>query len=60
MYVLHNQKKKSKDLKNKTKIDHKKMNLSIHEKYNHTEEELIQATLEFSSLTMNFNTKAIF
>ena len=46
-YII--KRKKSKDLKNKTKIDHKKMSLSIHQKYNHTEE-LIQATLEFSSL----------
>ena len=36
------------------------MNLSIYQKYNHTEEELIQATLELSSLTMDFNTKTIF
>ena len=50
-----------KGLKNQTKVDYKKSNLSVHLIYNHTEEEeLIPATLELSSLTINFNTKAIF
>lgn len=49
-----------KGLKNQTKIDYKKINLSVLLIYNHTEEELIPATLELSSLTINFNTKAIF
>ena len=60
-YVCFTQSKEKnlKDLKNQTEIDYKKMNLSIYQKYNHTEE-LIQATLELSSLTMDFNTKTIF